>query len=71
MFVLKPGTQVGFAQGLRLEWGPNLASVLGQVWGQPFGSGLGLRESSGLVQGFWLELELTFGFEGSEPQQAL
>lgn len=71
VFALEPGLQLGSAQGLRMGWGPNLAFVSGQGEGQPFESGLGLRESSGLVQGLWLELELTFGFEGSELQQAL
>lgn len=52
--------QLGFAQGL---WGPNSAFVLGQVPEPSSGFGLGLRESSGLVRGLWLELELTFGFE--------
>ena len=33
--------------------------------------GLRLRESSGLVQQFLLELELTFGFEGTEVRQPL
>ncbi len=63
--------KLGLAQGLRLEWGPNVASelevglqhVLGQVQGQPSGYGLGLRESYGLV--------LDLGFAGSELWQTL
>ena len=56
------------AQGLKLGWGPNLAFVLGQVEGLTFVFGLRLRESSGHVQRFWLELESTSGFEESEVQ---
>lgn len=55
--------QLGFAPEL---WGPNLASVLGRVQGLSSGFGRGMRVLSGLVQGLWRELELTFGFELSE-----
>lgn len=68
------GLRLGFAWGLELEWGLNLASVsglqhaLGQAKGPSFGFGLQMRESSGLVQKLWVEEELTFGFGGSGLQ---
>lgn len=68
------GLRLGFARGLELEWGLNLASVsglqhaLGQAKGPSFGFGLQMRESSGLVQKLWVEEELTFGFGGSGLQ---
>lgn len=48
-----------------LELGPQ--HVLGQVRGQPFAFGLGLRESSGLG----VDLGVDLGFERSELRQAL
>lgn len=68
------GLRLGFARGLELERGLNLASVsglrhaLGQAKGPSFGFGLQMRESSGLVQELWVEEELTFGFGGSGLQ---
>lgn len=55
--------EVGVAQGLRLSWGPKVAFASGQVWGQPAGFGLGLRELSGLGS--------DLGFERSALEEAL
>lgn len=71
------GMKLGFALGLGLGWGPNLAfvlrlgNVLVRVQELPPVFELRLREWFGLVQGFLLELELTFGVEGSELQWVL
>lgn len=61
----------GFEQVLRLVWEPNLAFEFGQAQGLPSVFLLKLRELSGLAQGFWLELEQTFGFLDSVLWKAL